>query len=178
APGLVVGPRRIVAVLPGACPAPRVADAPVRVLRRDEVSGLSLLEGATPPGSSPVLAPAPAAPGEASIVLAAGADGATVTTGEIAGAGLIAPLQPGAAGAPVLDRSGRLLGLVARLPAQPRLVAGVMPPLTHPLVGLETLKALLGPEAPKAAAGSTPPLTAGAIAGRFAGAVVAVRCGG
>ncbi|GJD62390.1 peptidoglycan-binding protein [Methylobacterium frigidaeris] len=176
--GLVAGPRRIVAVLPGSCPAPRVAGEPARVLRRDESSGLALLDGATPPGPSPVLAPAPATPGEATIVLAAGVDGPTVTTGEVAAAGLIAPLQPGAVGAPVLDRSGRLLGLVARLPAQPRLVAGVLPPLTHPLVGLAALKAFLGPEASTAPAGGTPPLTVGTIAGRFAGAVVGVRCGG
>ncbi|UHC16538.1 peptidoglycan-binding protein [Methylobacterium currus] len=176
--GLVVAPRRIVAVLPGSCAGPRVAGEPARVLRRDDASGLTLLDGATPPGASPALAPAPAAPGEAAIVLAAGADGPTVTTGEVAAAGLLAPLQPGAAGAPVLDRSGRLLGLVARLPAQPRLVAGVLLPLTHPLVGLAALKTLLGPDAPATPARDTPPLTAGAIAGRFAGAVVGVRCGG
>ncbi|MCF4128059.1 peptidoglycan-binding protein [Methylobacterium sp. SyP6R] len=182
ATGLVVGPRRIVAVLPGSCPGPRIAEEPARLLRRDEASGLALLDGAAPAGSSPALtpalAPAPAAPGEAAIVLAAGAEGATVTTGEVAASGLLAPLQPGAAGAPVLDRSGRLVGLVARLPAQPRLVAGVLPPLTHPLVDLAALRTVLGPDAPKASGPATPPLTAGAIAGRFAGAVVAVRCGG
>ncbi|QRE72999.1 peptidoglycan-binding protein [Methylobacterium aquaticum] len=178
ATGLVVGPRRVVAVLPGACSSPRIAGEPARLVRRDEASGLALLDGATPPGSPPALASAPAAPGEAAIVLAAGAEGATVTTGDIAASGLLAPLQPGAAGAPVLNRSGRLLSLVARLPAQPRLVAGVLPPLTHPLVGLAALKAFLGPDTPKAAGPDTPPLTAGAIAGRFAGAVVGVRCGG
>jgi peptidoglycan hydrolase-like protein with peptidoglycan-binding domain len=179
--GLVVAPRRIAAVLPGSCPGPLVAGEPARVLRRDESSGLALLDGATPRDAgtaSPALAPAPAAPGEAALVLAAGADGPTVTTGEVAAAGLLAPLQPGAAGAPVLDRAGRLLGLVARLPAQPRLVAGVLPPLTHPLVGLPALKAFLGPDARTAPAGDAPPLTAGAVAGRFAGAVVGVRCGG
>ncbi|MGF3022101.1 peptidoglycan-binding protein [Methylobacterium aquaticum] len=178
ATGLVVGPRRIVAVLPGSCATPRIGGEPARVLRRDEAAGLALLDGATPAGSPPVLAPAPAAAGEAVIALAAGPDGPTVTTGEVAAAGLLAPLQPGAAGAPVLDRSGRLLGLVARLPAQPRLVAGVLPPLTHPLVGLAAIRALLGPDAPKASGADGPPLTAGALAGRFAGSVVAVRCGG
>ncbi|MET7242067.1 peptidoglycan-binding protein [Methylobacterium sp. EM32] len=181
ATGLVVAPRRIVSVLPGSCPGPLVAGTPVRVLRRDDATGLALLDGATPPAAgtaSPALAPAPAAPGEAALVLATGPDGPTVTTGEVAAAGLLAPLQPGAAGAPVLDRAGRLLGLVARLPAQPRLIAGVLPPLTHPLVGLPALKALLGPDARTAPAGDAPPLTAGAIAGRFAGAVVGVRCGG
>ncbi|MGX7705958.1 peptidoglycan-binding domain-containing protein [Methylobacterium sp. Gmos1] len=181
ATGLVVAPRRVVAVLPGSCPGPLVAGAPARVLRRDEASGLALLDGATPAAAgeaAPALAPAPPAPGEATLVLAMGADGPTVTTGEVAAAGLLAPLQPGAAGAPVLDRAGRLLGLVARLPAQPRLVAGVLPPLTHPLVGLPALVALLGPDARMAPAGGTPPLTAGAVAGRFAGAVVGVRCGG
>ncbi|SFU85490.1 Putative peptidoglycan binding domain-containing protein [Methylobacterium sp. 174MFSha1.1] len=181
ATGLVVAPRRIVAVLPGSCPGPLVAGEPARVLRRDESSGLALLDGVTPSSAGtapPALAPAPAAPGEAALVLAAGPDGPTVTTGEVAAAGLLAPLQPGAAGAPVLDRAGRLLGVVARLPAQPRLIAGVLPPLTHPLVGPAALKALLGPDARTAPSGDAPPLTAGAVAGRFAGAVVGVRCGG
>ncbi|MEE8630455.1 MULTISPECIES: peptidoglycan-binding domain-containing protein [Methylobacterium] len=177
ATGIVVGPRRVVAVLPAACSAPRIAGEPARVLRRDEAAGLALLEGHAPSGAALALAAAPPRPEEAVVVVAAGAEGPTVTTGEIAAGGVLAPLQPGAAGAPVLDRAGRLLGLVARLPAQPRLVAGIVPPLTHPLVGAAALKALLGAEAPASPAGGGTPLTAGAIAGRVAGAVVAVRCG-
>ncbi|WP_245442806.1 hypothetical protein [Methylobacterium terrae] len=164
-------------MLPVPCPAPQAGGAPARMLRRDEGSGLALLEAAAAPKALPALAPAPA-PGEAVLVLAAGADGPSATPGEWAAGGVLAPLQPGAAGAPVLDRAGRLLGLVARLPAQPRLVAGVVPPLTHPLVGPDALRAFLGADGPTAQAGETPPLTAGALAGRFAGAVVALRCGG
>ncbi|KTS38816.1 peptidoglycan-binding protein [Methylobacterium indicum] len=176
ATGIVVGQRRVVAVLPAACPAPRIAGEPARILRRDEAAGLVLLEGQPSAGAALVLAAAPPRPEEAVVVVAAGAEGPTVTTGEIAAGGVLAPLQPGAAGAPVLDRAGRLLGLVARLPAQPRLVAGIVPPFTHPLVGAAALKALLGAEAPVSPAGEGPPLTAGAIAGRVAGAVVALRC--
>ncbi|MFH6781835.1 MULTISPECIES: peptidoglycan-binding protein [Methylobacterium] len=175
--GLAVGPRRIVAVLPAACPGPQAGGAPARILRRDEATGLTLLDAATAAGTAPALAPA-SRPGESALVLAAGADGPTVTPGDIAPGGVLAPLQPGAAGAPVLDRSGRLLGLVARLPAQPRLVAGVLPPLTHPLVGSDALTGFLGADAPTAPAGESAPLSAGAIAGRFAGTVVGVRCGG
>ncbi|SEP44922.1 Peptidoglycan-binding (PGRP) domain of peptidoglycan hydrolases-containing protein [Methylobacterium sp. ap11] len=177
ATGIVVGPRRVVAVLPAACSAPRIAGEPARILRRDEAAGLVLLEGHAPASAALVLAAAPPRPEEAVVVVAAGAEGPTVTTGEIAAGGVLAPLQPGAAGAPILDRAGRLLGLVARLPAQPRLVAGIVPPLTHPLVGTAALKALLGAEAPASPAGDAKPLTAGAIAGRVAGAVVALRCG-
>ncbi|MBK3395946.1 MULTISPECIES: peptidoglycan-binding domain-containing protein [Methylobacterium] len=177
ATGIVVGPRRVVAVLPAACSAPRIAGEPARILRRDEAAGLVLLEGQAPAGAALALAAAPPRPEEAVVVVAAGAEGPTVTTGEIAAGGVLAPLQPGAAGAPVLDRAGRLLGLVARLPAQPRLVAGIVPPLTHPLVGAAALKALLGAEAPASPASEAKPLTAGAIAGRVAGAVVALRCG-
>ncbi|TNC14383.1 serine protease [Methylobacterium terricola] len=175
--GLAVGPRRIVAVLPAACPGPLAGGAPARILRRDEASGLALLDAATPPGIPPVLAPAPS-PGEAVLVLAVGADGPSVTPGDLAPGGVLAPLQPGAAGAPILDRSGRLVGLVARLPAKPRLVAGVLPPLIHPLVGADALRAVLGADAPTASAGGTSPLSAGVIAGRFGKAVVGVRCGG
>ncbi len=129
-----------------------------------------------PPPPRPMAATAPDPAAKAPALSAAPAAGPVAATGIVAG-GVLAPLQPGAAGAPVLDRAGRLLGLVARLPAQPRLVAGIVPPLTHPLVGAAALKALLGAEAPASPAGGGTPLTAGAIAGRVAGAVVAVRCG-
>jgi hypothetical protein len=53
----------------------------------------------------------------------------------------------------------------------------VLPPLTHPVVGADALKAFLGPDAPAAPAGDAGPLSTGAVAARLAGAVVPVRCG-
>ena len=56
---------------------------------------------------------------------------------------LIAPLQPGAGGAPVLDRSGRLVGLVARYPTAPRRVAGIVPPARLALVPAQAVAVFL-----------------------------------
>ncbi|RVU17196.1 peptidoglycan-binding protein [Methylobacterium oryzihabitans] len=149
---------------------------------------------ASPPvrPAAPAPAPAAAAPGapatapglpdpDAALVgVAAGREGGPAVAPGVAGPGgtVAAPLQPGAAGAPVLDRSGRLVGLVARLPARPRLIAGVMPPTSHPVVGLDALRTFLGRDGTlPPAAGEAAPRSAGAIAASVAGRVVAVRCG-
>jgi hypothetical protein len=100
-----------------------------------------------------------------------------VTTGSTGPGGIAAPLQPGAAGAPVLDRAGRLVGLVARMPGQPRLVAGVMPPMTHPLAGIEALRGLLAAEDTGLALGpDAAPRSVGAAAGPIAPLVLPVTC--
>jgi hypothetical protein len=45
-----------------------------------------------------------------------------------------APLQPGAAGAPVLDAAGHLIGLVAPVTGDPRRIAGVVPVASYEVV--------------------------------------------
>ncbi|MEH3147580.1 MAG: peptidoglycan-binding domain-containing protein [Methylobacterium frigidaeris] len=176
--GLVVAPGRVLTTAAGACAAPVVAGAPGRVLRQE--GGLALIEvaGASPRGAMPALAPSAPEADEAVVVVAAGSTGGLEVAPGATGAGgaLVAPLQPGAAGAPVLDRSGRLVGLVARLPASPRLVAGVMPAMPHPMVEAATLRRFLGADAPAAQAAGAEPRSAGSLAAALAGRVVAVRC--
>ncbi|MGY2051996.1 peptidoglycan-binding domain-containing protein [Methylobacterium sp. JK268] len=183
ATGLVLGPKRVVtaAAALSACSAPTIAGAPARVLRQE--GGLTLLEPERPfPRSAPLppLAPAAPAAGADVVVLAAGHEGGPDAAPGAAGeGGVLAPLQPGAAGAPVLDRAGRLVGLVARMPAGARLVAGLMPPMTHPLIGSDALRRLAEQEGVAfAAAGGADARSTGAVVAPLAGAVVAVQCRG
>jgi hypothetical protein len=176
ATGLVVAPRRVLAAAVEPCAAPRVGGVTARVLKRDTAAGWMLLEIAA--GTARPLATVALPPDGALLALASGPGGAVVAvSGERAGAGLSAPLQPGASGAPVLDRSGRLVGLVKPMTSAPRLVAGVAIPQSHPLVAGEALAAAL------AEAGATPAGEAGAersageIAAALGPAVVGVECG-
>jgi hypothetical protein len=147
ATGLAIAPRRI---LTGAavesCPDLRMAGAPARLARTGGPTGLAVLEtDAVRTGAPVALRSVPLQAGEELVILAyAGGAAATdvvVIPGESGPAGrLVAPLQPGAAGAPVLDRSGALVGLVGPMPAARRVVAGVVPPASHPIVAAEALE--------------------------------------
>ncbi|TXN62225.1 trypsin-like peptidase domain-containing protein [Methylobacterium sp. WL30] len=182
--GLVVAPGRVLTAssVLEACPAPRIGSAPARVLRSER--GLALLEAAG--------LPAPRLPGivgasasEDRVVVAAqearegagGDAGVSVAPGAMVGAARVtAPLQPGSAGAPVLDRAGGLAGLVASYPAAPRLIAGVMPPASFPVIPGTVVAAVLGE-----AGIATRPSTAGAgsvgaAASAVGGAVIGIVC--
>lgn len=143
--GLAVAPGRVLiasAVLEG-CAAPRIGQTPVRVLATDP-SGLALLEASGAPAPARVVVrPDPLAAEETLIALAPGADGVQAAPATAVTGGVIVPLQPGGAGAPVLDRSGRLVGLVARYPAAPRRVAGIVPPGRLALVPAKAVAAFL-----------------------------------
>ncbi|MCJ2007640.1 serine protease [Methylobacterium sp. J-092] len=182
--GLVVAPGRVLTAssVLEACPAPRIGSAPARVLRSER--GLALLEAAG--------LPAPRLPGivgasasEDRVVVAAqearegasGDAGVSVAPGAMVGAARVtAPLQPGSAGAPVLDRAGGLAGLVASYPAAPRLIAGVMPPASFPVIPGTVVAAVRGE-----AGIATRPSTAGAgsvgaAASAVGGAVIGIVC--
>ncbi|MCJ2045450.1 serine protease [Methylobacterium sp. J-078] len=184
ATGLIVAPGRVLtaaAALAG-CRSPTVAGLPARVVPGSGTD-LVLLESASLAGRTPVIPALRAgalAAGEGLVVLGAEAEGVAVAPGEAgaAGARITAPLQPGAGGAPVLDRSGALAGLVAAFPSAPRLVAGVVPPASYALVPAGTVAAFLGQAglAPPAAAPATGAGTLGAAAASLSGAVVAVTC--
>nr|WP_147025225.1 trypsin-like peptidase domain-containing protein [Methylobacterium oxalidis] len=179
ATGLIVAPGRVLtasAPLEG-CASPRVGTAAARLARSDPARGLALLEaGALPGANLPPARAQPAGSEDALAVIGAGAGGTTLAPGTgSASGGVVAPLQPGAAGAPVLDRAGRLAGLVARFPAAPRMVAGVAPPTSYPLVAGSVAMDFLAEAGirpgPAAEAGSL-----GAVAAPVAAAVVAVTC--
>ncbi|MEH3118262.1 MAG: serine protease [Methylorubrum populi] len=181
ATGLKLGGGRVLtaAAALDACPAPRVGGAAARVERRDAGGSLALLrvEGLSG-GAAPPLRTEASAEGEAILVLSAGAKGAPgVAPGTAVADGVFAPLQPGAGGAPVLDRSGRLAGLVARFPAAPRLIAGVMPPTRYPVVPAGAVAAFLAESGVPAGAGrNAAATTLGGAAAPLLGAVVAIAC--
>ncbi|MGU3538622.1 serine protease [Methylobacterium sp. A54F] len=180
--GLRVAPGRVLTAagpLQG-CAAPRAGGAPARILKADPARGLALLEAAGAASATPAPRPEPVGAGTELVVVAADRSGiaAAPGTGSPAG-GVFAPLQPGAAGAPVLDRAGRLAGLVARFPAAPRLVAGVVPPTSQPLTPASAVAAFLAENgiAPAGPAGAVASASLGAVTAPLAGAVVAITCG-
>ena len=178
--GLVVAPGRVLTAssVVEACPNLRVGAAPAKVLRSER--GLALLEAAG--------LPAPKLPGlhgasasEDRVVVAADGAGVSVAPGAMSAAmsgeaRVTAPLQPGSAGAPVLDRAGGLAGLVARYPAAPRLVAGVVPPASFSVIPEAVIAAFLAEGGiatkPSTAGGGS----VGAAASAVGGAVIGLGC--
>ncbi len=171
--GLTVAPGRVLtaaAVLEG-CSAPRIGGAPARILGADP-AGLALLDAPGAPAPfRPVARVEPVGEGDGLIALAPGPDGIGAAPGHAAGGDVVAALQPGSAGAPVLDRSGQLVGLVARYPAAPRRVAGIVPPARLPLVPVRAIGAFL---AAQGIAEAKPPQDGGP--GAVARAVVGIAC--
>ncbi|MCG5249237.1 serine protease [Methylorubrum extorquens] len=160
ATGLLLGGGRVLTAASAleSCAAPRIGGAAARIERRDAAGSLALLSaeglaGGAPPPPPPLRAEA-VSEGEALLVLGAQAKGRpSVAPASAAVEGVYAPLQPGAAGAPVLDRSGRLVGLVARFPTAPRLIAGVMPPTRYAVVPGKAVAAFLSESGLPAGAG-------------------------
>ncbi len=131
ATGLAVAPGRVLAVVPEGC---------AGVVARDP-SGLALVEVA---GAKPAaLALADGFAEGPVVALAAGAEGVSAVPGTVSEGRVTAPLQPGSAGAPLFDGRGRLAGLVAAYPGAPRLVAGVAPPMSLPLMPAATVASFL-----------------------------------
>ena len=87
----------------------------------------------------------------------------------------VASLEKSASGAPAFDRAGGLAGLIAPIADEPKRVSGVALAAPHALIEPQAIGAFLGggelTPLPSA------PLSAGAIAAREKGAVLAVSCG-
>ena len=131
ATGLAVAPGRVLAVVPEGCAGTLVRDP----------SGLALVEVA---GAKPAaLALAKSLADGPVVALAAGAEGVSAVPGTVTEGRVTAPLQPGSAGAPLFGAQGSLAGLVASYPAAPRLVAGVAPPTSLPVVPAAAIAAFL-----------------------------------
>ncbi|WP_430912896.1 serine protease [Methylobacterium sp. sgz302541] len=179
--GLAVAPGRVLtvaSVLEG-CAAPEVRGAPARLVKSDPASGLALLDaGGVAAGAALAVSQQAIASGDMLVTVAADASGLSVAPGSgSASGGLFAPLQPGASGAPVLDRSGALGGLVSRFPAAPRLVAGVMPPTSHAVVGGSAVAGFLAANGVATGAPAhAGDASLGTIASRVSGAVVPITC--
>ncbi|CAO4184511.1 serine protease [Methylorubrum aminovorans] len=183
ATGLLLGGGRVLTAASAldACAAPRIGGVAARIERRDAAGSLALLSAEGLAGAPPPLRTEPVGEGEALLVLGAQAKGRpSVAPASAAVEGVYAPLQPGAGGAPVLDRAGRLIGLVARFPATPRLIAGVMPPTRYTIVPGKAVAAFLAESGVPAGAGTGPAkgaaTTLGGAAAPVLGAVVAITC--
>lgn len=168
--GLTVAPGRVLtaaAVLEG-CAAPRIGSAPARRLAADP-SGLALLDA--PGAPAPIRPAARTEPLDAEVTLIALApspDGPVAAPGSAVAGDIVAAVQPGSIGAPVLDRSGQLVGLVARYPATPRRVAGIVPPARLPLVPAQAITTFLigqGIAEPKTPPDGGPAAVARAVVG-------------
>jgi hypothetical protein len=179
ATGLMIGPRAaLTSAAVESCPDLRVAKGKARLVRTDKAAGLALIElEAARSGTLPSLAANPPEAGAGVVALIhTGTAGLTVVPGEAgSGAIMIAPLQPGASGGPVFDRSGALVGLIGPMPEKPRLVAGIVPPARYALVPAADLARFLS-GAGVAPSSTGAERTAGEIAAAAGGAVVPIEC--
>ncbi len=157
-------------------------------LRGVPEAGLALLDIE---GGAALAAPAarsePPAEGEDLVLLAFGEEGGrrvpVALPGRIvagaAGPAVLAPLQPGQAGAAAFDRQGRLAGLVTGNPSDRVLIAGVAPQRSHALAAAAAVQAAAsraGAPLVLAPAGSADRST-GAIVDARASAILPILCG-
>ena len=186
ATGLLVAPGKALSAIGSAdCPNPTIDGKAAQFLREDRDAGLSLLGVEADPGAS-VGAPrlGTAGPDLVALSFADDAGGRAVlgvATATPLGAGaatLLVSLAPRSSGAPVFDRMGGLVAMIARAPDDPRLVAGVAPVAPHGAIDAARIGRFLAlpvGEVARIAAG-TPPLGAGAIAAAERPFVVAIAC--
>ena len=84
-------------------------------------------------------------------------------------------LEKSASGAPVFDRRGALVGVVAPIAEEPKRVNGVALAAPHALIGPEPLRSFLGAVATASPADAAS-VSAGDVAAREKGALLAVVC--
>ncbi len=160
----------------------------MKFIREDRELGLSLL-GVEPGVASQITAQSMGAIGPDLVALSYGAEepngrvtlnvtGASplASTQIQAHPSLLAALPRQSAGAPVFDRMGGLVAIVARSASEPKLVAGVAPLAAHEAIGLDAIQRFLSlrPDAAKASASA--PLGAGQIAAMERASLVAIYC--
>jgi Putative peptidoglycan binding domain len=176
ATALVIGPgKALTALRPDLCPNPIAGGKPARFERTDAATGLAILAGDFgPKGESPrigALRPDLVVLSVAGEKVAANAATLASDAPPIA----VASLERNASGAPVFDRSGALAGLVAPIAEEPKRVAGVALAAPHALIEPQAIGAFLG--GGELTPLPSPPLSAGEIAAREKGTLIAVSCG-
>ncbi|HZZ61297.1 MAG TPA: peptidoglycan-binding domain-containing protein [Roseiarcus sp.] len=176
ATALIVAPgEALTALKPESCPNPTVGGKPARFERIDAATGLALLAGDFGGRAEP---PRVGALSSDLVVLSVAVERVAANAARLASdapPSAVASLEKSASGAPAFDRSGGLVGLVAPIAEEPKRVAGVALAAPHALIEPQAIGAFLGggelqPER------SSPPLSAGAIAARQKGTVLAVFC--
>lgn len=181
ATGLAVAPGQVVTSLAEAdCSTPLIEGKPAKFLRADG-SGLALLGGdfaarpMTPAAAGPAqeglaLSLVAGAPGKTSLV----ASDAILSASDPARPAFVASLSATARGAPVVDRTGALIGFVAALKSPPKRAGIVILAEPHEAIGLAALRAL---GVTPATAGDGAAVGAAELARRMRGAIVGVFCG-
>jgi hypothetical protein len=190
ATGLLFAPGRALSTVAAAdCPNPTIDGKPAKFIRDDRESGLSLLSAES--GSGPAVgAPGFGALGPDLVALSYAADepdgrvALDVTSASQLAPGqgetrprLLASLSKNAGGAPVFDRTGGLVAMIAQSTGEPRLVAGITPIAPHAFIGADQIQRFLAltPDASAASARGAP-LGAGQIAAVERAYVVAISC--
>ena len=177
ATALIIAPGRAVTALKSAdCLNPTIAGKPVH-FEKTHASGLATLVGdfgavAAKPALGPLSSDL--------VALSAGAGRVAASPALLAGGArpkIVAALEPGAAGGPLFDRAGRLVGLVGPADRPPKRVGEVTLASAWPVIESDAVGAFLGGGAIETAPPPSEPLSAGALAEREKGAVVGVLCG-
>lgn len=176
--GIRIGARHVVAVAPG-CNQPKVDGNAAKVARRDEGLVLLVVSGGAELAALPLrTGPLPA--GASIIVVSWGAgDGNLVTTGTVEGENSFsAPLQAGATGGLVFDRTGAVVGLVGAALTRPRSVSGILTPTSYAITPVNVVRNFVGADGvfTDAATDGTGAGTA-EIAASVSGRFVNVICG-
>lgn len=180
ATGLLVAPGRavVVAAAVDGCRALTVSGKPAAVAGLDDAETLALLSWADAAAVAPIrLAEVLPRPGEPETVVARGVAGTTASAGISTEAGVRAALQRGGLSAPVIDASGRLVGLVANAPDETRAFAGVVPATDYRVVPGAALAAFVGKAGGGIATdGGDVPLTSAAAVATLGDRLVPVAC--
>lgn len=184
ATGFIVGSGKVLTtVAVDGCADLFVAGKAARVERSDKALGLVLLDAPGVKADPPTLGERPV-DGASLLVLGFGPAGSVASTLSITSGDarvgpdsfrVVASLQKGGAGSPVFDRSGALVGIVASVPQQPRLVAGIVPEASYPVVPAADIARFAGMRTE--AGGGKSVLGAAAVAASAKGAVVVIGCG-
>jgi hypothetical protein len=189
ATGFLVAPGQALSVIGAAdCPNPTIDGKPAKFLRDDRQAGLSLLAEESGAGA-PATALSFGALGPDLVALSyttqepSGRVALDVTSASpfVATSGqtrptLLASLSRSAQGAPVFDREGALVALIASSLAEPKLVAGVAPTALHGIIDAEQIQRFLSLAPDSSGAAGESPLGAGQIAAAERGSVVAISC--
>jgi hypothetical protein len=146
ATAFAVGPgRALTALKPDDCANPIVDGKPARFERTDAKTGLAILSGDfAPEGKLPGLGAL------APDLIALSYGGARVSANSASlGSGpgrpfVLASLEKSARGAPLFDRRGGLVGVVAPIGQDPKRIAGVALAVAHPIVEPQAVGAFLG----------------------------------
>jgi peptidoglycan hydrolase-like protein with peptidoglycan-binding domain len=188
ATALIVAPGQALSAIGAAeCPNPSIDGKPAKFIRDDRTAGLSLLSGEFEPGVS---VPAPSfgtiGPDLIALSFATEEPGGRVVLDVAAASPLassaqdspafLASLSRTAGGAPVFDRAGGLVAVIAQSPEDPKRVAGVAPVAPHGAIDGDRIRRFLSLPSDAPAAAGDRRLGAGQIAAAERPFVVAVSC--